>query len=116
MKILDSKRLDWQDPPRGYYLTDVKEKVIWEDEKTGAKMALIKFPVGIADKPHCHPEADQFAYCLSGEAETGAGERISMDGRFFYFPKGEIHGETKITKETVALFYWDGPSISKAKD
>ena len=75
MKVVDSKKLDWKSPPRGYYLTDVKEKVIWEDEKTGAKMALIKFPVGTADKFHNHPEADQFAYGLSGEAETGDGER-----------------------------------------
>jgi len=94
----------------------VKEKVIWEDENTGAKMVLIKFPVGIADKLHSHPEADQFTYGLSGEAETADGQRISMDGQFFYFPKGEMHGETQISKEAVALFYWDGPSIPKVKD
>jgi quercetin dioxygenase-like cupin family protein len=110
MKVVDSKTLDWQEPPRGYYLTDVKEKVIWEDEKTGAKMALIKFPVGIADKLHSHPEADQFAYCLSGEVETDTGEKISMEGKFLYFPRGEKHGATKMLKETVGLFYWDGPS------
>ena len=116
MKVVDSKKLNWEDPPRGYYLTDVKEKVIWEDERTGAKMALIKFPIGISDKLHSHPESDQFTYGLSGEAETGDGEKISMDGQFFYFPKGEMHGATKITKEAIILFYWDGPSIPKAKD
>ena len=116
MKVVDSKNLDWEDPPRGYYITDVKEKVIWEEERTGAKMVLIKFPVGIADKLHSHPESDQFTYGLSGEAETGDGQKISMDGRFFYFPKGETHGATKITKETIALFYWDGPSIPKVID
>ena len=116
MIILDSKKLDWQDPPRGYYLTDVKEKVIWEDENTGAKMALIKFPVGIADKIHSHPNSDQFAFGLSGEAETGDGQKMAMEGRFFYFPKGEMHGATKITEESVALFYWDGPSTPKLKD
>ena len=24
-------------------------------------------------------------------------------------PKGVVHGQTKITKESYALFYWDGP-------
>ena len=38
MKVFDSKELDWKNPPRGYYLTEVKEKVIWEDKKTGAKI------------------------------------------------------------------------------
>ncbi len=116
MKVVDSKKLNWEDPPRAYYLTDVKEKVIWEDERTGAKMALIKFPIGISDKLHSHPESDQFIYGLSGEAETGDGEKISMDGRFFYLPKGEMHGAINITKETIALFYWDGPSIPKVKN
>ena len=116
MKIFDTKTFDWQDPPRGYYLTDVKEKVVWEDENTGAKMALIKFPVGIADKLHSHPESDQFAYGISGEVETGDGQKISMDGQFFYFSKGETHGATKITEEAVALFYWDGPSNPNVMD
>ncbi len=53
---------------------------------------------------------------ISGEAETGDGQKISMDGRFFYFPKGETHGATKITKETIALFYWDGPPTPEIKD
>ena len=116
MKVVDSKKLDWVDPPRGYYLTDVKEKVIWEDEKTGAKMALIKFPAGIPDKLHSHPEADQFVYCLSGEAETDAGEKISLEGKFFYFAKGERHGASKMLKETIALFYWDGPPTPEIED
>ena len=116
MKAVDSKKLDWEDPPRGYYLTDVKEKVLWEDEKTGAKMVLLKFPVGIADKFHSHPESDQQVYGLSGEAETEDGRKISMDGQFFYFSKGRMHGASKITKEAIALFYWDGPSAPEVNE
>ena len=31
-KIFNSKKSDWENPLRGCYLTDVKEKVVWEDE------------------------------------------------------------------------------------
>lgn len=110
-KILhvDSKKLDWEDPPRGYYLTDVKQKVLWKDEKTGATMALIKFPVGVADEIHAHPEANQFIFCLEGEVEDEEGNRMPMDGHFGYTPKGVKHGASKVTKESLLLFFWDGP-------
>jgi 2,4'-dihydroxyacetophenone dioxygenase len=109
MKRVDANTLEWEEPPRGYYLTDVKQKVLWEDDKTGAMMALVKFPVGVADKIHAHPEANQFVYILSGEIERDDGSRVPVEGMFGHFPKGEKHGATKITKETIILFYWDGP-------
>jgi hypothetical protein len=36
LKIVDPRTLEWADPPRGYYLTDVKKKVPWRDEETVA--------------------------------------------------------------------------------
>ncbi|MCW3990379.1 MAG: hypothetical protein NWE88_09930 [Candidatus Bathyarchaeota archaeon] len=36
MKIVDLGTFEWADPPRGYYLSDVKEKVLWRDEETVA--------------------------------------------------------------------------------
>jgi len=109
MKVVNSKELKWEDPPRGYYLTDVKQKVLWEDEDTGATMALIKFPEGISDKIHSHPEANQYCLGLSGEAMLTAGKVTSLEGVFVYFRKGEKHGATNWTKEGIVLFYWDGP-------
>jgi 2,4'-dihydroxyacetophenone dioxygenase len=109
MKMVDSKNLEWEDPPRGYYLTDVKQRVLWTDDETGAMMALLKFPVGVADKIHSHPEANQFCYGLSGEIEGPDGEKLSFEGILALFPKGEKHGATNVTKESIMLFYWDGP-------
>jgi hypothetical protein len=34
LKIVDPETLEWANPPRGYHLTDVKEKVLWQEEKT----------------------------------------------------------------------------------
>ena len=52
MLLKDSKSLAWEEPLRGYYLTDVKQKVLWEDLETGAATVLLRFPPGVADKIH----------------------------------------------------------------
>ena len=107
MHIADSNALDWAPAERSHYLTDVQEKLLWEDKKTGAKAALIKFPVGIADKRHYH-DANQQIYGMSGEFESPDGQKIPVAGLYGYFQKGEIHGQTNITKESIFLFIWDG--------
>jgi len=48
---------------------------------------------------------------LEGEYEDKEGNRISLKGRFPYVPKGVKHDATKFTKESVLLFFWDGPPI-----
>ena len=108
LKFLD--QMEWEDPPRGYYITDVKQKTLWINEETGATWALIKFPPGIADKRHTHPKANQMILGLSGEVEMTAGSLMELHGQTaFIFKKGEEHGRTPFTKETILLFYWDGP-------
>ena len=107
MEMAFSDALEWASANRSHYLTDVQEKVLWEDKKTGAKAALIKFPVGIADKRHYH-DANQQIYGLSGEFEGPDGQKIPATGLYGYFQKGEVHGQTKITKESIILFIWDG--------
>jgi hypothetical protein len=72
-KFLNLKDIEWKDAPRGYYLTDVKQHTLWEDKKTGATLALVKFPKGVADKIHSHPEALQITIGLSGEVEMPNG-------------------------------------------
>ena len=68
-KQLNFKDIEWEDAPRGYYLTKVKQKTLWHDKKTGVTLALIKFPPGVADRIHSHPEANQITIGLSGEVE-----------------------------------------------
>lgn len=81
-------------------MTDVKQKTLWVNEETGATWALIKFPPGIADKKHIHPEANQLVYAISG-AQAGKGVMVVK--------KGEPHGRSDVSEETILLFYWDGP-------
>jgi quercetin dioxygenase-like cupin family protein len=109
MRVVRFEDLEWEDPPRGYYLTDVKQKTLWRDEKTGTTLALIKFPEGVADKIHSHPEANQIVIGLSGEMEMPDGALVTVSpNSVYYFDKGENHGATKVTQECLTLFFWDG--------
>ena len=65
----------------------------------GAKIALVKAPVGVMDRRHTHPEANQFAMRLTG----------SMKWVSSYIPKGEERGRSMVEEETIAIFFWDDP-------
>ena len=102
--------MEWEDAPKGYYLTDVKRKVLWVDEETGATWVLLKFPPGIGDKLHTHPQANQMVFGLSGEMKRPDGTLAKSNGTStVIFRKGEVHGRGNFTKETQILMYWDGP-------
>jgi quercetin dioxygenase-like cupin family protein len=85
--MVDSKEMPWEDAPEGFYFTDVKQKTLWVNEETGATMVLMKFPVGLADDVHSHPEANQFMFGLKGEVELPSGVRRSIEGDFLYNTK-----------------------------
>ena len=74
---IDTNELEWSGPSRGYYKTDVKQKVLYRDEETGALLALVKFPKGLADDIHSHPKANQHVFWLKGEM-------INDDGNAFH--------------------------------
>jgi len=73
-------------------------------------LVLIKFPERVVDKIHSHPEANQMVIGLSGETEMPDGTIATLTPTsVFYFDKGEKHGASRITKECITLFFWDGP-------
>jgi hypothetical protein len=103
-KRINFDEIEWKDPPRGYYLTDVKQKTLWVNEETGAILALMKFPGGPVDKIHTHPNANQIVHPLTGPM-GGKGVGITV--------KGEPHGGAEVNEETILLFFWDGPPDSE---
>ncbi|MHA2217672.1 MAG: hypothetical protein ACXACY_17195 [Candidatus Hodarchaeales archaeon] len=117
MVKVNGKDIVWKDTPKGHYLTDVKEHVLWEDESTGAMLALRKIPVGsVHEHPHVHPDANHWMFLLSGEATDADGTKTSCsegDYMFMIAPQGEKHGGgpegRKFTKEIIGLWYFDGP-------
>jgi hypothetical protein len=102
--------MEWQDTPKGFYLTPAKEKILWQNPDTGAMITLTKFPIGLSDAPHIHPEATVMGYVLSGEMERPDGTIVSFPPHVFNCrPKGMLDMGYKITKETILLAFWDGP-------
>ena len=99
-------------------VTDIKVHTLWKDEKTGASLQLLKAPPSEIPPigEHMHPEANEWAYYLAGELESGDGTRtvISVDNTVFGFnEKGVMHGTgegLRVIKEMVWLRFHDGPS------
>ena len=110
-QFLNFENIKWKDTPRGYYLSDVKQKVLWEDPKSGATLALVKFPKGVADKIHSHPEATQITIGLSGGLLMPPDNKpMKIEPNMVVTaPKGGKHGATDFTEESIFLFFWDGP-------
>jgi quercetin dioxygenase-like cupin family protein len=115
-KFLNFKDIEWKDAPRGYYLTNVKQFTLWEDKKTGATLALVKFPKGVADKIHSHPEANQIVIGLSGEVMMPNGIMPLSPNMVITTSKGTKHGATHVTKESISIFFWDGPPKPKVEE
>jgi 2,4'-dihydroxyacetophenone dioxygenase len=117
MVKINGKDVEWEDAPKGHYLTDVKEKVLWKDERTGAMLAIRKIPKGgIHENPHKHPQANHWVFGLSGEMKYPDGTLLSIsedDYFFLYAPKGDVHGGgpkgTRFTTDCIVLMYFDGP-------
>lgn len=105
--------IPWTNPPVNFYLTHVKEKILWQNEYTGAVMMLTKTPVGIVTQVHYHPNANQWNIGYYGEIETKEGTRQNLEGTIAFVPKGELHGTGKVVKETLLLVYFDGPRTKK---
>jgi len=109
-QFLNFNEIEWEDTPRGYYLTDVKQKVLWEDSTTGATLALVKFPKGVADKIHSHPQATQIAIGLTGGLLMPPDNKpMKIEPNMVVTAtQGGKHGATDFTEESIILFFWDG--------
>ena len=117
---MNGEEVKWKDAPKGQYLTDVKEHILWKDEKTGAMLALRKLPKGdIHETAHTHPDANHWMFLFSGEAVGPDGFKLTVSENDYFFipaPKGERHGGyatvpegTKFTKDFIGLWFFDGP-------
>jgi hypothetical protein len=78
--------VEWTDTPKDFYLTPVKEKILWQNPETGAMITVTKFPVGLSDAPHIHPDANVMGYVLSGEAENPDGTIVKWPPHYVQLP------------------------------
>lgn len=101
--IASSADKQWQPGP----YAGVELLVLHKNETTGGVTVLRKFKAGLTVPAHVHPQANEFAYVLSGEWEE-AGIPYTT-GTFFFAPKGERHGPHHAKTEVISLTVFDGP-------
>ena len=93
----------WQPGP----YAGVELLVLHKNPQTGGVTILRKFEAGLTVPAHTHPEANEFAYVLSGEwEESGV---VYGPGAFFFAPRGQAHGPHVARTEVVSLTVFDGP-------
>ncbi len=98
-----TKDKSWQPGP----YDGVELMVLRKDETAGGVTVLRKFRAGVTVPAHTHPEANEFAYVLSGEWEESG--TTYTTGAFFFAPKGQRHGPHVAKTEVISLTHFDGP-------
>lgn len=101
--IAQAHEKEWQPGP----YEGVELKPLHKDEDTGGVVVLRKFHAGVTVPAHIHPDANEWAYILSGSwEESGV---VHESGTLFHAPKGEPHGPHIAKTEVVSLTMFDGP-------
>lgn len=93
----------WQPGP----YAGVELKILHRNEETGGVVVLRKFHAGVTVPAHTHPEANEWAWILSGEWEESGLSYTA--GTLFFAGKGIPHGPHVARTEVVSLTVFDGP-------
>jgi anti-sigma factor ChrR (cupin superfamily) len=97
-----TKDRDWQLGP----YEGVELMILHKHEGTGGLVVLRKFKAGYTIPAHTHPEANEWAYVLSGEWEESGATYTA--GALFFAPKGTC-GPHITRTEVISLTIFDGP-------
>lgn len=101
--LASAKDKQWQPGP----YPGVELMMLHKNEATGGVVVLRKFHAGQTIPAHAHPEANEWAYVLSGEwEESGV---TYANGTLFHAPKGVRHGPHLARTEVISLTMFDGP-------
>jgi len=95
----------WQPGP----YQGVELMILHKHENTGGVVVLRKFKAGQTIPAHTHPDANEWAYVLSGEWEES--DITYTSGALFFAPKGVRHGPHVARTEVISLTIFDGPLI-----
>jgi quercetin dioxygenase-like cupin family protein len=93
----------WQTGP----YEGVELMVLHKNETTVGVVVLRKFKAGSTVPAHTHPDANEWAYVLTGEWQES--DVTYSSGTLFHAPKGVRHGPHIARTEVVSLTTFDGP-------
>ena len=98
-----AKAITWQPGP----YEGVELMVLHKQESGGGVTVLRKFKAGHTIPAHTHPDANEWAYVLSGEWEES--DVTYTTGTLFHAPRGVRHGPHLARTEVISLTIFDGP-------
>ena len=98
-----AKDKKWQPGP----YEGVELMVLHKNETTGGVVVLRKFKAGYTIPAHTHPDANEWAYILSGEWVES--DVTYTNGTLFHAQKGVKHGPHVARTEVISLTVFDGP-------
>jgi quercetin dioxygenase-like cupin family protein len=101
--VTSAQTKEWQPGP----YPGVDLLILHKNEQSGGITILRRFRAGVTVPAHIHPDANEFAYVLSGEWEESGVTHTT--GAFFFAPRGMPHGPHKAKSEVVSLTIFDGP-------
>jgi len=101
--VVLAKDKQWQPGP----YEGVELMVLHKNPATGGVTVLRKFKAGYTIPAHTHPDANEWAYILSGEWEES--HQSYTTGTLFFAPKGVCHGPPIARPEVISLTIFDGP-------
>ena len=106
-------------PPADNWVTlektgGIRVNTLWENEETGASVALLDIPKG-AGIPIRHKHgSNQMMYCLKGRYEYLEPKSLILEeGAFYSNPKGQYHGPTVALEDCLLLEVYDGPHYTE---
>jgi quercetin dioxygenase-like cupin family protein len=95
--------LPWQPGP----YPGVELKFLHRHEHTGGVIVLRKFAAGTTVPAHIHPQANEWAWILSGQWKED--DSIYGPGTLFFAAQGTPHGPHHALNEVISLTIFDGP-------
>lgn len=101
--VILTKDRTWQPGP----YAGVELMVLHKHEITGGVVVLRRFKAGHTIPAHTHPDANEWAYVLSGEWVEA--DQTYTAGTLFHAPKGVRHGPHVAKTEVISLTIFDGP-------
>jgi quercetin dioxygenase-like cupin family protein len=101
--ITNPSEKTWQPGP----YEGVELMVLHKNDVTGGVTVLRKFKSGRTIPAHTHPDANEWAYLLSGEWVES--DLTYTAGTLFFAPKGVRHGPHIARTEVISLTIFDGP-------
>jgi len=101
--LAEADEMPWQPGP----YPGVELKFLHLHDATGGVVVLRKFAAGVIVPAHIHPDANEWAWILSGEWEESG--QTYRSGTLFFAGKGLPHGPHQALTDVISLTVFDGP-------